>query len=160
MANFDAIFRWVMLQEDSTLSGKVVDLQDGGGRTRYGIAETKHTALPPDFYTVAPALAYAYARAIYKGEYWDRFLGDEITSDEVASCLLSFAINDGEAREVMTLQKTLLLSPDGVMGPITLAATNAELPVVLSAKLRQAQANWYQVLAPTRPDIARELPGL
>ena len=70
MADFDGAFKWVMLQEDSTLSGKVVDLGDGGGLTRYGVAQMKHTALPPDFYTVAPALAYAYARAIYRGEYW------------------------------------------------------------------------------------------
>jgi lysozyme family protein len=162
LADFNGIVLWVLQQEDRGLTGKVVDLGDGGGLTRYGIAQTKHEALPPDFYVAAPATALTYAKVIYKGEYWDRFLGDEIASDEVASCLLSFAINDGEAREVIMLQKIVVpaVKPDGVMGPITLSATNTSIPTVLAARLRQAQADWYQGLALTRPDIARELPGL
>jgi lysozyme family protein len=162
MANFDAICLWVLRQEDSTLSGVVKNLGDGGGLTRYGIAQTKHEALPPDFYVAAPATALTYAKVIYKGEYWDRFLGDEIGSDDVASCLLSFAINDGEAREVIMLQKIVVpaIKPDGVMGPITLAATNAANPALLASTLRTEQGNFYQNLAKTRPDIARELPGL
>ena len=160
MADFNGIVLWVLQQEDRGLTGKVVDLGDGGGLTRYGIAQTKHEALPPDFYVAAPATALTYAKVIYKGEYWDRFLGDEIASDEVASCLLSFAINDGEPREVIMLQKILGLTPDGAMGPITLAATNTSIQPVLAAKLRAAQAAFYQALAPSRPDIARELPGL
>ena len=160
MANFQPICEWVLRQEDATLSGVVKDLGDGGGLTRYGIAQTKHEALPPDFYVAAPAVALTYAKVIYKGEYWDRFLGDEIASDEVASCLLSFAINDGEAREVMSLQRVLGITMDGVMGPQTLSATNSVIAALLSAQLRQAQASFYQALAPSRPDIARELPGL
>ena len=160
MADFNGIVLWVLQQEDRGLTGKVVDLGDGGGLTRYGIAQTKHEALPPDFYVASPATAFTYAKVIYKGEYWDRFLGDEIASDDVASCLLSFSINDGEAREVIMLQKILGLTPDGAMGPITLAATNTSIQPVLAAKLRAAQAAFYQALAPSRPDIARELPGL
>ena len=160
MADFNGIVLWVLQQEDRGLTGKVVDLGDGGGLTRYGIAQTKHEALPPDFYVASPAIAFTYAKVIYKGEYWDRFLGDEIASDDVASCLLSFSINDGEAREVIMLQKILGLTSDGAMGPITLAATNTSIQPVLAAKLRAAQAAFYQALAPSRPDIARELPGL
>lgn len=160
MADFNGIVLWVLQQEDRGLTGKVVDLGDGGGLTRYGIAQTKHEALPPDFYVAAPATALTYAKVIYRGEYWDRFLGDELVSDDVASCLMSFAINDGEAREVIMLQKILGLTPDGVMGPNTLSATNESVQPVLAAKLRAAQAAFYQALAPSRPDIARELPGL
>lgn len=160
MANFSPICEWVLRQEDATLSGVVKNLGDGGGLTRYGIAQTKHEALPPDFYVAAPAIALTYAKVIYKGEYWDRFLGDEILSDDVASCLLSFAINDGESREVKMLQVILGVAPDGVMGPQTLTATNAANQAVLASKLRTTQGTFYMNLAQTRPDIARELPGL
>lgn len=160
MADFQGIVTWVLQQEDRGLTGKVVDLGDGGGLTRYGIAQTKHEALPPDFYVAAPALALTYAKVIYKGEYWDRFLGDEIASDDVASCLLSFAINDGDAREVKMLQQVLGISVDGVMGPKTLAAANYTAPASLSARLRVSQAEFYINLAKIRPDIARDLQGL
>lgn len=160
MADFQGIVTWVLQQEDRGLTGKVVDLGDGGGLTRYGIAQTKHEALPPDFYVAAPAPALTYAKVIYKGEYWDRFLGDEIASDDVASCLLSFAINDGDAREVKMLQQLLDVPVDGVMGPRTLAAMNQVYSGTLSSALRGAQAHFYTALAQTRPDIARELPGL
>ena len=80
----------------------------------------------------APALALTYAESNLKGEYWDRFLGDELASNGVASCLLSFAINDGDAREVKMLQQVLDLDVvDGVMGPQTLRWTNGANPFVL-----------------------------
>ena len=45
MVNFSPICEWVLRQEDSTLSGVVNNLGDGGGLTRYGIAQTKHEKL-------------------------------------------------------------------------------------------------------------------
>lgn len=161
MANFQPICEWVLRQEDATLSGVVKDLGDGGGLTRYGIAQTKHEALPPDFYVAAPAVALTYAKVIYKGEYWDRFLGDDILSDDVASCLLSFSINDGEGREVRMLQQALDMTDiDGVMGPLTLGRTNAANSALLASTLRTEQGEFYQKLALTRPDIAAVLPAL
>jgi lysozyme family protein len=160
LANFNSIVIWVLQQEDAGLTGKVVDLGDGGGLTRYGIAQNKHEALPPDFYVAAPAVALTYAKVIYKGEYWDRFLGDDIVSDAVASCLLSFAINDGDAREVKMLQQVLGVPVDGVMGPKTLAATNFEAGGLLAEQLRSAQVSFYLTLAKTDPVISRDLVGL
>jgi lysozyme family protein len=160
MADFLPICEWVIRLEDSTLSGKVVNLGDGQGRTRFGIAEFSHPGLAPDFYTKAPALAYEDAETIYRGEYWDRFCGDLVLDNGVASCLLSFAINDGEAREIMMLQQVLgFTHQDGVMGPITLAATNHLAGPALAAQLRAAQANFYRMLASKQPTDARFLDG-
>jgi lysozyme family protein len=104
--------------------------------------------------------ALSVAESGYKQTCWNRFQGDQIADDGVASCLLSFSINDGTFREVVMLQKTLGLTPDGAFGPLTLAAANAAPPQPLAAALRQAQANFYLALAPSRPDIAGELSGL
>ena len=160
MADFQKICEWTLRQEDSTLSGKVVNLMDGQGLTRYGIAQHSHPSLPADFYTKAPALALLDAEQIYRGEYWDRFCGDLILDNGVASCLLSFAINDGESREIMMLQRVLgFTQQDGIMGPVTLAATNKMEPVALAAQLRIAQANFYRMLAAKQPTDQRFLAG-
>jgi lysozyme family protein len=159
MANFQPIMMWVLRQEDSTLSGKVVNLMDGQGLTRFGIGQTSHPNLPADFYTNPAALALLDAEQVYKGQYWDRFLGDSITDDGVASCLLSFAINDGEAREVQMLQQCLSVPVDSVMGPVTLAHTNAYNPTLLAAALRAAQADFYRACVAKQPTDARFLTG-
>jgi lysozyme family protein len=160
MANFPAICRWVLQIEDSTLSGKVVNLFDGQGLTRFGIGQFSHPNLPSDFYTCDAAKALGYAEGIYKTEYWDKFLGDLIQDDGVASCLLSFSINDGTQREIMLLQQVLgFTQTDGIMGPITLAATNKVAPSILAASLRAAQANFYKMLVAKQPTDARFLVG-
>ena len=160
MANFTPIFLWVLQQEDAGLTGAVKNLMDGQGRTRYGVAEFSHPNLPADFYTCSSTIALLEAKAIYKGEYWDRCMGDHINDDGVASCLLSFAINDGVGREVMLLQQVLgFTKTDGIMGIQTLMATNQTEPVKLAAQLRQAQANFYRMLVARQPTDARFLAG-
>src|SRR5215469_4885655 len=125
MANFQPICEWVLRLEDSTLSGKVVNLYDGQGLTRFGIAQHAHPEVQPEFYTCEPTVALGIAERIYKLNYWDSFWGDMIQDDGVASCLLSFSINDGEMREVMILQQVLgFTQTDGLMGPLTIEAVN------------------------------------
>ena len=160
MANFASICVWVLKQEDSTLSGVVKDLGDGQGLTRFGVGQKAHPELSQTFYTMPAPGALSIAEGVYKQTYWNRFLGDQIADDGVASCLLSFSINDGTNREVRMLQQILNLTQDGAFGPQTLAATNAAAPQSLAAALRQAQASFYLSLAPVRPDIAAELSGL
>jgi lysozyme family protein len=160
MANFQPIYEWVLRIEDPSLQGKVVNLFDGQGLTRFGIGQTSHPNLPVDFYTCPAATALAYAAGIYKAQYWDGFLGDLIADDAVASCLLSFGINDGDNREIRLLQQVLGFTvQDGVMGPITLAATNKMNPAMLAPALRVAQANFYRMLVANQPTDARFLTG-
>jgi len=145
MADFSPICEWVLRIEDSTLSGQIKDLGDGQGLTRFGVAQKSHPSLPTYFYTSSCSTieALKIAEQVYREEYWNRFDGDHITYDEVASCLLSFAVNDGVSREVKMLQACLGLKQDGIMGPITLAATNQKVPWVVASCLRAKQASFY-----------------
>ena len=77
----------------------------------------------------------------------------------MASCLLSFSINDGTNREVRMLQQILQLPVDGVFGPQTLAATNKPIPQALAAALRNAQANFTRLWPPHTPRSPRTSPG-
>lgn len=160
MANFQPICEWVLRIEDSTLSGKVVNLMDGQGLTRFGIGQAAHPELQADFYTMPPAQALPIAEGVYRAVYWNRFFGDQVLDDGVASCLLSFAINDGTQREIMLLQQVLgFTQTDGIMGPVTLAALNKMPPITLAAGLRKAQLGFYNMLVAKQPTDARFMVG-
>lgn len=160
MAEFQSICLWVLRQEDSTLSGRIVDLGDGMGLTRFGVAQNSHPNLPATFYTTMDRVtALQQAELIYEQQYWNRFLGGSITDDGVASCLLSFAINDGESREVKMVQECVGVTVDGVMGPNTLLHVNAYNGPQLAAALRAAQADYYRAVVAERPEDARFLEG-
>lgn len=161
MADFLPICKWVIEQEDMGLTGKVVNLMDGGGRTRFGIAE-HWNAVSSDFYTKPVADAFIEASSIYRQEYWDAFKGDEILGEQIASCLLSFSINDGTKRAVKTLQECLgfpAQAIDGIFGQETLLHTNGFSDIILSAALRAAQADYYRAIVAEQPTDVRFLTG-
>ena len=136
-----------------------MNLGDGGGLTRFGVAQESHPEVPESFYTCPPLIALQQAELIYEGQYWDRFMGDEIIDDGVASELLSFGINDGLSREVKMLQACLGVTVDGVMGPDTLAHTNAANGPQLAAALRAYQAQFYRDVVVAHPEDASYLDG-
>lgn len=160
MANFLSAVEWLLQQEDRGLTGKIVNLFDGGGMTRFGIAQHSSPGIPADFYTCSVTQALGEAEIFYKANFWDKFLGDSILSDEVAATILSFSVNSGLQTTILLLQQVLGFNQrDGIMGPITLAATNKMNPTTLAAQLRQAQANFYQMLVAKQPTDARFLQG-
>lgn len=157
MANFDGCINWVLRFEDSTLSGRVVVLADGAGRTRFGIAEKDHPGLPGDFYMTDAASALVIAKAIYRAQYWNPLCGDSLVCDELAASLLSFAVNDGERFDAKMFQRILGITPDGCIGPATVAAANAANGSTLAAALRTAQAAHYRAVAVANPSEAQYL---
>ena len=160
MANYDGCITWVLQQEDRGLTGKVVNLFDGGGLTRFGVAQHSSPSIPADFYTCSITQALEEAKIFYRLNFWNKFLGDSILSDELAATILSFSVNSGLQTTVLLLQQVLGFNQrDGVMGPVTLAATNKMNPTALAAQLRQAQAQFYQMLVAKQPTDQRFLAG-
>ncbi len=160
MADFESCINWVLRLEDSTLSGKIIDLHDGGGLTRFGITQHSNQNVEPTFWTTMPfAEALDLAKRRYRAIYWNVMKGDFINFEEVAAVLLSFVVNDGASRAIKEIQEAVGVSDDGNFGPQTLAAVNAAEPVQLARDLRDNQISFYRRIVEYNPADERFLKG-
>jgi len=162
MANFGSCIEWVLRLEDRTLASNTVDLKDGAGLTRLGVTQKNCPSLPSNYWedTIAgPRMSNAdaleEAKQIYYTRYWTPIRGVQLTSDELAATLLSFAINEGVGEAVKLLQGCMGLGQDGVFGPETLIATNAHDGATLAAMLRDAQEEHYLAIEKAVPADVR-----
>ena len=108
MADYSKIIPWLLYQEDDKrVPGKIVNLGDGAGMTRLGITSNNFGSYVPDtfFTTMGFQDAVGCAKILYKNQYWNRFNGDKIQSDEVAAIILSFAVNRNIRISVSNLPK-------------------------------------------------------
>ena len=141
MADAAGCITWVLRQEDATLSGKIEDLGDGAGKTRFGIT-SKNVTMPDGYFTDMPTpQALQCAIAHYRAVDWARIHGDQIGLDDVAGSLLSFCVNGGDTTEIKIMQRAFGLTPDGGVGTLTLAAWNGP---GAGDKIRAAQAQHYK----------------
>lgn len=113
MSDFDKAFEIVIGIED----GYVNDPRDPGGETKYGISKRAHPNLD------IKNLTLDGAKAIYKQDYWDKVKGDVINWP-VNYLLFDYAVNSGVRQAISTLQRTLQVAVDGIIGPITLQKAN------------------------------------
>jgi lysozyme family protein len=96
---------------------------DPGGATKYGISKATleaHRGRPLRKADVQ-ALTIAEAGAIYRASYWDGIRGDALPTG-LDYCVFDFAVNSGQARAVIALQRALDVADDGRLGPLTLSA--------------------------------------
>ncbi len=86
--------------------------------TKFGISAAAYPTLD------IAALTLAEAQAIYRRDYWDRVRGDELPPP-LALLVFDAAVNNGVGRAARWLQLAAGAAPDGVIGPVTLAAVAA-----------------------------------
>lgn len=107
------------------LEGGLVDHPDDpGGLTNYGISQRSHPWLTRDeIINMTPERA----AEIDCAEFWVPIQGAalELISHRLALLALDFAVNSGPYTAIATLQETVHVKPDGLMGPATLAAIRA-----------------------------------
>lgn len=87
--------------------------------TKYGIAANTYPNLDIKNLTIAQA------KEIYKKDWWDKLGGNGLHS-AITFQLWDFAINAGKKRAVMELQQAVGVTADGVIGPKTMEAVNAQ----------------------------------
>lgn len=104
------VFEWLLRLEDRTLQGKVVNLGDGAGDTRFGIT-TRYAAhlVPGEFFTCPTPQAIPMAKDFYKRLYWDK-LGLAEVPMPLAASVLSCAVNVGlsETSNFLSVSKGVL----------------------------------------------------
>jgi lysozyme family protein len=168
VADLNQAIDFVINLEDAGLTGRVTCLRgDPGGRTRFGLAERWHPELTATGYfdTMSNVQAIAVAQNVYAAQYAKNLAIPEITSQDVANRVLSFAVNEGQHEAVLLLQRALVacgqaVAEDGVPGPATLAAENACPPQGLVAQIRAVQKQFYIDLVAAKPSLQPELNGL
>lgn len=159
MADFTGCVMWVLQIEDRTLSGKIVNLGDGAGFTRYGVTSRNNPQVPAEFFTTMPSHeAIDVAKNVYWQKYWVPIQGNLLPTNELAATLLSFDVNDG-AEAVKLIQGCLGVTQDGSLGPATLKAIQSTNPTTLAASLRLAQEAFYDRVVVRHPEDARFLNG-
>jgi lysozyme family protein len=176
MADAKQVIDFVMRQEDSTLSGVITNKPtDRGGCTRFGLTERWHPELAEQgfFETTLedgkpvpkmPATeALALAEKTYDAEYDAPLSLAAISSQALATALLSLAVLEGTREAVTLLQKAINvntpLTIDGLMGPKTLALANAADPAKLRNALVSFGEGYFQHLAQVVPSQAANLAG-
>ena len=127
MADFLPAFEEVVLNEGGY---KLTDIkQDRGGQTYAGISRKFHPHWPGWSYIdrdQAPPVSLV--RAFYKDEFWDRLRCDEIEDESIAMSLFDFGVNAGWRVSAKLAQVVLGLTPDGVIGPKSIAEINRADP--------------------------------
>ncbi len=71
-------------------------------------------------------LKRAEAAKIYRALYWDRCRA-ALFAPGLDLALFDFAVNSGPSRAIRNLQTLIRTRPDGIVGPLTLAAVRAEI---------------------------------
>ena len=140
--------------------GFVHDIFDSGGMTNLGITKrvweefVGHPVSEADM----RSLTVEKVSKLYKQRYWDRVQADRLPKG-VDYVVFDFAVNAGVGRAVKTLQSTVGSTPDGVIGPRTLASVNTMDGKELVNKYSDAREEFYQGIVARKPDQARFIRG-
>jgi lysozyme family protein len=124
--NFDAALAAVLAHE----GGYVNHPRDPGGATNRGVTQAVYDdwrsgrGLPA---RSVRHIAEDEVSAIYKRQYWDAVKGDDLPAG-VDYCVFDFAVNSGTNRASRYLQQAVGATPDGQIGPATLAAVGCKPP--------------------------------
>lgn len=138
----------VLLQE----GGFSNDPQDKGGATHYGVSTPVLTAWRGHPVSVQDVwnLTLDEAREIYRARYWAKILGDLLPA---GPDLIAFdcAVNQGPGVAARFLQLSVNVTPDGLVGPRTIAALSIADPVEVIGRVSDFRRARYRQSA----DFAR-----
>ena len=115
--NFDEAFHHLLGHE----GGYVNHPDDPGGETNWGV--TKVVARAHGYEGLMKDMPVGVAKAIYRKSYWDAVQADNLPP-AVRYAVFDDAVNSGVGTAVRWLQQAVGATPDGVLGPKTLAAIN------------------------------------
>lgn len=129
--------------------------QDPGGMTNLGVTKrvweqwVGRESNEKEMRSLTPAMV----EPLYKRKYWDACRCDDLP-EGLDYLVFDFAVNAGPGRSIKILQTAVGTTPDGIIGPKTLAAVRAVDPHELIEKFSVAKTQFYESL-PTFPTFGR-----
>lgn len=90
------------------------------------------------------------AMSIFKRNYWDRWKADSIHNQSIANILVDWVWGSG-AYGIKIPQRMLEVKIDGIVGPKTIAALNAQNPVDFFARLKSEREEYFNRICINRP---------
>lgn len=90
-------------------------------------------------------LTIAQAKDVYRRDYWDRLKLDRVPAG-VDLALFDFAVNSGRDRAAKTVQVSVDVDADGLIGNETIAAINAADPNDLAAEICDRRMSFLRSL--------------
>lgn len=117
--NFDAALKHLLAEE----GGYVHHEKDPGGRTNHGVTQRvweDWVGRPVDEATMRN-LKQSDVAPLYRAKYWNTIRGDDLPAG-IDLAVFDAAVNSGSFRAAKWLQEVVGATPDGAIGPATLAA--------------------------------------
>lgn len=129
--------------------GYVNDSSDTGGITKFGVAQNSHKSI------VVNDLTWDQAKAIYEKDYFKASQCDKL-HDRLAIAHFDACVNHGVSQAAKFLQRAVGTPPDGIVGPMTIAAANSS--DCLDSMLYERR-KFYKDLVYVKPAQGRFLSG-
>lgn len=141
--NFDTAFTRLLGHEGGYINHEA----DPGGETNWGISKRSYPGVD------IKALTVDSAKAIYLRDYWLPASCSQLP-EAVRFDVFDMAVNSGVKAAIKMLQAAVNVTPDGVIGPVTLTAVAGVNPAQLSAKFNGARLQFMTGL-PTWPSFGK-----
>lgn len=146
-----------ILQEEG---GYVNDPQDSGGATNRGITQNTYDSFRESLGQTKRGVQYltkAETSKIYE-EYWRNSRADKLP-DGMNLIHFDFAVNAGFRRAAITLQRSLGITEDGIIGPVTLKTVEEKNGEALIKDYAELRREFYRGLSERRPKDRKFLRG-
>ena len=120
---------------------------DPGGRTNLGVTQrvweewVGRESNEKEMRSLTPEMV----KPLYKRKFWDACKCDELPTG-IDYLVFDFAVNAGVGRSIKTLQSAVGTTPDGWIGPITMAAVEAIDTFELIEQFSQIKEDFYRSL--------------
>lgn len=122
--------------------------EDNGGPTNLGItlASYRKWVAKDGNIDDLRALTRTQAGKVYRGQYWNAVCGDDLPSG-LDYAVFDYAVNSGPTRAAKALQRIVGATPDGKIGPATLAAVGLSDTRDVIRKLCDGRLMWLKTLS-------------
>lgn len=91
---------------------------------------------------------------ITKADYWDVVRADEIANQNIANIIVDWVFNSGKS-VIKRIQKIINVTPDGIVGKITLSAINNAEQEELFYKIKASRKAFYDEIIERNPSKAK-----